>query len=366
MQFKSIFALMTSAIMSIGLMAPTADACTGLRLIAGDGGVVIGRTMEFGFDVQSDAVVVPAGTELSNSLADPSQGMRYTSKYGMVGANILDMKIIVDGVNEAGLYVGGFYFPGYAEYAEPDPSYANRSLAPEDYNTWLLANFASVAEVKAHYNDVVLVPNPIAAIGGESFPGHFVVHDSTGASVVIEPIDGTLKIYDNPLGAMSNSPTFDWHMTNLRNYINLTATNVPPVDASGIRLAQFGQGSGLRGLPGDFTPPSRFVRAVAFSQFVQQLPTAEETVPQVFHLMNAFDIPVGAVQDVQENETHNDYTVWTSVADLDNLRWAIRTYTDQSIRSIDVREALAAAGNQVKVIELDSEQPVENISTQFK
>jgi choloylglycine hydrolase len=136
------------------------------------------------------------------------------------------------------------------------------------------------------------VPNPIKEIGGESFPGHFVVHDSTGASVVIEPVDKTLKIYDNPLGVMANSPTFDWHVTNLRNYVNLTTTNVPPIEMSGIKLSQFGQGSGMRGIPGDFTPPSRFVRAVAFSQSAEKLATAEETVPQVFHIMNAFDIPV--------------------------------------------------------------------------
>ncbi|MCX7590229.1 MAG: choloylglycine hydrolase family protein [Kiritimatiellae bacterium] len=341
-------------------------ACTGLRLIALDGAPIVGRTMEFGFDVQSDVVVVPAGTELSSSLPDKAKGMRYTSKYGMVGANMLGMRIIVDGVNEKGLYVGGFYFPGYASYSDPTPANYSRSLAPEDYAAWLLANFASVEEVKANYNKVVLVPNPIKEIGGESFPGHIVVHDSTGASVVIEPVDNGLKIHDNPLGVMTNSPTFDWHITNLRNYINLTALNVPPVEVSGIKLTEFGQGSGLRGIPGDFTPPSRFVRAVAFSQFAQKLPTAKETVPQVFHLMNAFDIPVGAVRDVHEGQTHNDYTVWTSVADLKNVRWAFRTYRDQTIRSIDVRKALAAANGTVKVIEMDSDEPIQDISTNFK
>ena len=107
---------------------------------------------------------------------------------------------------------------------------------------------------------------------------HFVVHDRSGKSVVIEPTDKTLKIFDNPLGVMTNSPTFDWHMTNLRNYINLTVTNVPPIDLGGVTLAQFGQGSGLRGLPGDFTPPSRFVRAVAFSQSALQADTATQSI----------------------------------------------------------------------------------------
>ncbi len=351
--------------MVVVMNAPV-DACTGIRLIAEDGGAVVGRTMEFGFDVQSDVVVAPAGTELSSSLADKSQGMHYKSKYGIVGANILGMHVIVDGVNEKGLYVGGFYFSSYASYADPDPGNVSRALAPEDYGTWLLANFENVEEVKANFDKVVLVPNPIKEIGGASFPGHFVVHDSTGASVVIEPADKLLKIHDNPLGVLTNSPTFDWHITNLRNYINLTASNVPAVDVTGINLSQFGQGSGFRGIPGDFTPPSRFVRAVAFSQSAVKLPTAQETVPQVFHIMNAFDIPLGAIRDAHGNEVHYDYTVWTSASDLKNIRWAYKTYNDQSIRSVDVRKALSAAGDKIRVIEMDSMQPIEDVSTTFK
>lgn len=359
--FSLLVTCMTAAIFSSSVLA-----CTGIRLIAEDGGAVVGRTMEFGFDVQSNVVVVPAGTQLTSSLADPSKGMQYRSKYGMVGANIMGKHVIVDGVNEKGLYVGGFYFAGYASYADPDPEKVSRSLAPEDYGTWLLANFASVEEVKANFDKAILVPNPIAEIDGESFPGHFVVHDSTGASVVIEPVDKMLKIHDNPLGVFTNSPTFDWHITNLRNYINLTATNVPPVEVSGIKLSQFGQGTGLRGIPGDFTPPSRFVRALAFSQSAIKLPTAEETAPHVFHIMNAFDIPVGAIRDVDGDEVHYDYTVWTSASDLKNIRWAYRTYNDQSMRSVDVRAALSAAGGQVKIIEMDSEQLIEDVSTKFK
>ncbi len=247
-----------------------------------------------------------------------------------------------------------------------DPAKASITLAPEDYGTWLLANFASVAEVKANFNKVIIVPNPIKEIGGESFPGHFIVHDSTGTSVVIEPIDKTLKIYDNPIGAMSNSPAFDWHVTNLRNYANLTVTNAPPVAMAGIKLTQFGQGSGLHGIPGDFSPPSRFVRAVAYSQSAQKLPTAKETVLQVFHIMNAFDIPVGAVRDVHDDEVHYDYTVWTTVSDLKNIRWAFRTYNDQSIRSVDVRTALGAAGGEVKIIPMDSRQSISDVSTAFE
>ena len=344
----------------------SADACTAIRLTAKDGGVVVGRTMEFGIDVQSDAVVVPAGTKLTSSLPDKSKGIHYTNKYGIVGANFMNKHMVVDGMNEKGMYVGALYLPGYASYPEGTPENAAKSMAPEDYVAWLLGNFATVAEVKKNYNKVILVQNPQKEIGGQSFPGHFIITDNTGASIVIEPIDKTLKLHKNPLGVLTNSPSFDWHMTNLSNYTNLSATNVQPLDLSGTKIKTFGQGSGLVGLPGDYTPPSRFVRAVVFSQSAPQLATAKETVPQVFHIMNAFDIPYGVIQDKHKDGIHYDYTVWTSVADLKNVSYSFKTYKDQSIRTIEVNKALAAAGDGIKVIEMDSQQPIEDVSTNFK
>ena len=362
MRFKLFYIIALTAL-TIG----TTMACTGLRVIAEDGAVVIGRTMEFGFDIQSDAAVVPVGSQFESSLIDPRASFMFTVEHGFVGANAMGRRIVADGVNERGLYVGAHYFPGFAGYVELTDENADRALAPEDYATWLLAKFATVEEVRANFANVVLVGNPIEEIGGIAAPLHFVVHDVSGASIVIEPVEGELILYENPLGVFTNSPGFDWHMTNLSNYMNLTATNVPPVELDNeVWLQQFGQGTGMRGLPGDFTPPSRFVRAVAYSQSAETLATAEPTVNQVFHIMNAFDIPRGAVQDVHDDGIHLDYTVWTSVVDLQNRRWLFRTYNDQSIRSIDVREALAAAGDEIRLIEMDSVQPIEDVSTQFK
>ena len=105
--------------------------------------------------------------------------------------------------------------------------------------------------------------------------------DATGKSIVIEYVGGQLHVHDNPLGVLTNSPSFDWHMTNLRNYIKFSLTNVPPLQLGGVKLARFGQGSGMLGMPGDFTPPSRFVRAVAYSQSV--LPSKTGTTPCCRH-----------------------------------------------------------------------------------
>ncbi|WP_457575781.1 linear amide C-N hydrolase [Desulfomarina sp.] len=343
------------------------NACTALHVTAKDGGVVVGRTMEFGLDTQSDAVVVPAGTELTSSLPEKAKGIHYTTRYGFVGNNFMGKHMVVDGMNEKGLYVGALYLPGYADYPAGSSEDAAKSMAPEDYVAWLLSNFAEVTEVKKNYNNVILVQNPQKEIGGQSFPGHFLVTDRSGASVVIEPTEKTLKLFDNPLGVLTNSPTFDWHMTNLSNYANLSATNVKPLDLSATTIKTFGQGSGLVGLPGDYTPPSRLVRAVVFSQAAVQLPTAKETVLQVAHIMNAFDIPFGTIREKgKDGSIHYDYTQWTTISDLKNLTFTIKTYKNQTLRRIDVRKALVAAGKEVKVIELDAKQPIEDISLEFK
>jgi choloylglycine hydrolase len=345
--------------------APVAQACTGIRLIAKDGGVVAARTLEFGFDMHSEVMVIPAGTTLTGSLPDGGKGISYKTKYGFLGANAEGLTAIVDGINDQGLYVGLFYFPGYASYSDATKDNAARAMAPHEYANWLLGNFANVEEVKTNFDKIVLVPVVVDAIE-QAAPVHFVVHDRTGKSVVIEPLNKSLKIYDNPLGVMANSPTFDWHMTNLRNYVNLTATNVPPIDLGGIKLAQFGQGSGLRGLPGDFTPPSRFVRAVAFSQSAIPSDTAPQTVLQAFHILNNFDIPFGAVREVDNGQIHAESTTWTSASDLKNLRWYFKTYGDQSIHSVDLAKSLAAAHGKIRLIKMESRQPIDDVSTDFQ
>lgn len=360
--FRSTIAGILTAALSF---APVAQACTGIRLIAKDGGVVAARSLEFGLDLHSQVLVVPAGTALTGSLPDGGKGISYKTKYGFVGANAEGVTMIADGMNDQGLYVGLFYFPGYASYTEATEDNAARAMAPHEYANWLLGNFATVEEVKANFDKVVLVPVAFEAIE-QVMPVHFVVHDRSGKSVVIEPLNQSLKIYDNPLGVITNSPTFDWHMTNLRNYVNLTATNVPPLDLGGVKLAQLGQGSGLRGLPGDFTPPSRFVRAVAFSQSAIRSDTAAQAVLQAFHILNNFDIPIGAIREVDDGQMHAEATTWTSASDLKNLRWYFKTYDDQSIRSVDVKKALAAAQGRIRVISMDSRQPVIDVSTDFK
>jgi choloylglycine hydrolase len=320
------------------LGAHAAAACTGIRLIATNGDVVFARTLEFSIDIKSDVIMVPRGFVRKGTTPDGATGMRWTSRYASLGANGEQLPFIFDGLNEKGLAVGSFYFPTTAGYQKYSRSSASKTLAPWELGSWLLENFASVEEVRRNIGNV-LVADVVFPAWGFTPPIHYIVNDSSGKSIVIEYVAGKLNVHDNPLGIMTNSPSFDWHMTNLRNYLNFTLTNPPPVEIGGLKLVPFGAGAGMLGLPGDFTPPSRFVRAAAFATSVQKPKTGDDAVLSAFHVLNNFDIPKGAARETHKDQHGNvlaDYTLWTSANDLTRRRFLFRTYENSQIRSLDL------------------------------
>jgi len=103
-----------------------------------------------------------------------------------------------------------------------------------------------------------------------------------------------------------------------------------------------------------------------FSQSAIPSDNTRDAVLQAFHILNAFDIPLGAVRASEDGGMIAEYTTWTSAADLKDLTWYFRTYHDQSIRSVELRAALAAANGRMRTIPMDSHQPVQDVSTSFK
>ena len=108
----------------------------------------------------ANVIVIPAGKEFSGALPDGGKGLTYTSRYNVVGANAFGAVGIIDGLNDQGLSIGLFYFPGYAQYTPATKENASRALAPQDFALWVLGNFATVDEVKRGVKDIVMVPTP--------------------------------------------------------------------------------------------------------------------------------------------------------------------------------------------------------------
>lgn len=341
-------------------MSSVAIACTGLQLEAKDGSFVNGRTVEFGMSLNLAGLIVPKNYEFKGTLPDGTSGMIYRSKYAVVGASAFGAPAVIDGVNEKGLSAGAFYFPGYATYTPVTAENKKMAVAPTEFLNWVLTQFATVDEVKAGINSVVIVPTAPKAWGGLP-PFHYVVYDKTGQSIVIEPIDGKLVVWDNKIGVITNSPTFDWHLTNLSNYITLSPLGSPTKSIDGVKLMIFGQGSGLHGLPGDFTPPSRFIRAAIFSATAIPSGTASQAVLQAFHILNQFDIPDGAVRTDKNGKVEVDTTIATTVKDPKNLTYYFRTYDDQSIKMIGLN-SFDPDSKELQSISMNGMQPVTDVS----
>lgn len=345
-------------------LASVGRACTGIRLGAKDGSVVYARTMEFGTDLRSALIVVPRGKDYVGTAPGGRPGLRWSTKYGITGANAFGLPLVVDGLNERGLAVGIFYFPGYAKYQAVSGSEADRTLAPHELATYLLGTCASVGEAVEAAGSVK-VGDVVVEEFGFVPPVHYVVHDAAGRCAVIEHVDGRMTIHDDPLGVVTNAPTFDWHITNLRNYLNLTVTDVPRIDLGGREVAAFGMGSGMHGLPGDFTPPSRFVRAAAFTRSAPPAPTGREAVLQAFHLLNQFDIPRGSVREGERGKVVVESTLWTAASDLKGLRYYIHTYENRRIRMVDLKEADLDA-KAVRTIPLVGGEAIEDVTGKAK
>ena len=355
--------LLRSVCVLLLVYQPHARACTGIRLEAEDGTVVHARTLEFAVDLHSDVIMVPRGYHRTGTTPDGKKGLVWKSRYASLGANGVGLPYIFDGLNEKGLAVGTFYFPGTVGYMPYKPADAGRTIAPWEVGSWVLENFATVEEVKANAG-MVLVPDVVLKAWGFAPPVHYVVHDASGKSIVLEYVDGKLNIHDNPLGVMSNSPTFDWHMTNLRNYVNILHTNLPPIQLGDVKLTPLGQGSGMLGLPGDFTPPSRFVRAVAFSQSLLPSKTGEDAVLQASHLLNNLDIPKGAARDEKKDEHGNvlaDYTTWTSASDLKRKRFYFRTYDNSQIRMVDLMK-MNRDSKEIVIIPMKGKEEIKELT----
>ena len=315
--------------------------CTDFLISAQDETVVNGRSLEFGTNLGGTLVVHPRGESRHSTSPDKKKGLSWTSKYGYIGAVTTDQDFLTDGMNEKGLSFGGLWLLETA-YQDIPKGQSHRALLLNDVGDWILGSFATVEEVKENLGKVLVWAEPIPEIGGIP-PLHLSLHDAEGKSLVVEFIQGKQKIYFNHVQVLTNSPTFPWHLTNLRNYINLRALNAGPVNMEGMVLGQTGQGSGLLGIPGDWTPPSRFVRIANFKSFATLPKDALEGVTLAAHLLNTVDIPYGDIVENKEKKSI-DYTQWVVIKDLTHRIFYYRTYEDLNIQYIDINKVNLNAG----------------------
>lgn len=361
MQLKTISLFLLSLVF---LSAERLNACTGISFRSADGAYTWARTIEWGgSELNSSYVIIPRGYKQTSFTPTGINGMNYTARYGVVGLAVEQPEIIADGVNEAGLAAGLFYFPNYGEYTDYNPAENDKTLADMQLVQWMLMRFATIDEVKAAIDSVRIVS--VVPNGGTSQAIHWRITDATGRQVVLEITDGGKPtFYENRVGVLTNAPDFPWHITNLNNYVNLHPGNAPARQIGDLSLSSFGAGTGFWGLPGDITPPSRFVRAFFYQTTAPVAANAEASVLQAFHILNNFDLPIG-VEFAEGEEIPNlpSATQWTCAVDITGRKIYYRTAYNSTIRCIDLNSIrFDKVKYQYHPLDANKHQPIKQIT----
>lgn len=258
----------------------------------------------------------------------PRNYKKFNNKYAIFGVALIvdDYPLYFDGINEKGLAMAGLNFPGNAFYNEFSEEKTN--LAPFEFLPYVLGNFESAKEVKREL-EKVNITDTYFSDSLKNTPMHWIIADKN-ESITVEPLKGGLKVFDNPVGVLTNNPPFDIQLFDLNKYMKLSVKEPENTFSNQINLKAYGRGMGALGLPGDLSSPSRFVRAV-FAKYNMIYEKGEE-VTRFFHILGNVCQQKGCV--ITETGEY-EYTVYSNCYDRVNLKMYYKTYYGTQINSVD-------------------------------
>lgn len=330
---KKIAAAFITAL-SLSLTSNYANACTDFQITAKDKTLLITRSMEFAPLLNSNIRSSNRGREFTVATPGGQAGRTWKATYGYIFADGMNQDIAIDGMNEKGLAFEYLYLPGETVYQTIPAGKENLAIPYYLFGDWVLGNFKTVEEVKAALSDVYIFQQTLPNLGDAIFPLHAAIHDASGKGIVIEFVNGQMQIHDF-IGVMTNSPTYEWQVDNLRNYLNLTPYNPTPITANGLTFSATGQGAGMVGLPGDISPPSRFVKMAFMLNNVYPASNVNDALNIAQHIINNVDIALGTVRAKDPNGKDSaELTQWVVFKDLTHKMFYYRTYNDMSLRVI--------------------------------
>lgn len=305
--------------------------CTSLSIKSNKGHNFFGRNMDLAYDFNQSVLIIPRNYQIQNKVT----GDMAKNKYAIIGmGTIIDNHpTLADGMNEKGLACAGLNFDGYS-YVEENIVPGKKNIAPYDFIYWVVANHETVDEVKQTIENLELVKVPI----NERTPLptlHWMIVDKTGKSIVVEKTKDKFAVYDNPVGVMTNNPTFDWHLTNLNEYMKITPNHPQNVKWSDKELTPLGVGAGTLGIPGDFESVSRFVR-IAYIR--AHMPSIEDDITAVTQFLHMLDYVIMVKGGVITKEGLEDITRYSSCMDQERGIYYYRNYNNNRINAIDMHK----------------------------
>ena len=289
-----------------------------------------GRTLDYDFSYCEEITITPR-----NYIFDFKNMGRMSNHYAIIGMAYVvdDYPLYYDAVNEKGLGMAGLNFVGNAVYSQNEVGRDN--IASFEFIPWILGKCASVSEARVLLDKINIVDTHFS---DELSPAqlHWIIADREETIIVESVCENDtvqIKVYDNPVGVLTNNPPFDEQMLNLSNYMHLSPKEPQNNFSENLNLKAYSRGMGAIGLPGDLSSQSRFVRA-AFTKMNSISGSSEEqSVSQFFHILSAVSQTRGCCET---EDGKFEITIYTSCCNADKGIYYYTTYDNHQITAVDL------------------------------
>ena len=310
-----------------------------------------GRNLDLEYRFNEKVVITPR-----NYKFNLKNGTSITSKYSMIGMAtvVSNYPLYAEATNEKGLSMAGLYFPKNACFFKEEDNKLN--LSPYELIPYFLGLYSSISEIKKDIANLNITNTPFS----KEMPVsdlHWMISDESEC-IVIEQMEDGLKVYNNPIGVLTNNPPFEYHLNNINNYSNLSPYNSENTFSNKINLNQYGQGMGAIGLPGDNSPASRFIRA-SFNKLNSKCEDDEKSsVTQFFHILDSVSMVQGTTIT---KENKNDITTYSCCINTSKGIYYYKTYTNNQIIAIKMSEK-EKNNKYLSIFDLIEEQQIKYIN----
>ena len=287
-----------------------------------------GRNLDLDCSYNESVVITPRNFPFKMRCIDD-----ITIHFAIIGiATVINgVPLYYEATNEKGLSIAGLNFPDNAHYNHKKDGVNN--ITPFEFIPYVLSRCENVDDASVILKNINLVNISFSEELPLS-PLHFFICDSK-KSITVEPLKEGLKIYENPVGVLTNNPTFDWHLLNLQNYTALHNGSAENKLLKNLTAHNFLLGLGAVGLPGDFSSPSRFVKTVFVKENSPKNLETDSAVNQFFHILSSVAMPKGCVQ-TERGEF--EYTRYTCCCDTKKGDYYYTTYENPKITKISMHD----------------------------
>ena len=287
-----------------------------------------GRNLDLEYSYKETVTITPRNYEFKFREVEDIK-----NHYAIIGmAYVSDnFPLYYDAINEKGLGMAGLNFPKNADYKEIDENKNN--IAPFEFIPYILSQCSNIEDARNLLRNINIAKIDFSSELPVS-PLHWIISDKE-KSITVESVKEGLKIYDNPVGVLTNNPTFDMQMFNLNNYMYLSTEQPINSFSANLNLETYSRGMGGMGLPGDLSSASRFVKATFTKMNSKSGDSESESISQFFHILGSVYQQQGLVH---MGEGKYEITIYSSCCNMDKGIYYYTTYENGQITGIDMNK----------------------------